>query len=337
MTALIAALRLRSRLPGLLVAGAGVAAAFLINHVLPALSPLTIAVILGVVLGNCGLRLAALDDGLKFAAKKLLRAGIVLLGLKLAAGDVLQLGGRGLAVVIAVVTITFFGTQLIGRWLGVSKDASLLMATGFSICGASAVAAMNGVTKSRDEDVVTAIALVTLCGSLAIAVLPLLQGPLGLSDEAFGMWTGASVHDVAQVVATASVVGPAALAPAVVVKLTRVVLLAPLVASVSLVQRARSRSGGADAGGKRPPTLPLFVALFLVMIAVRTTGVLPESWLEVGARAEEILLALALFALGRSVRIARLFTTGGRSLVLGLTSWVLIAAVAYGGVLLVAG
>ncbi|MEO7125498.1 MAG: putative sulfate exporter family transporter [Nakamurella sp.] len=326
--------------PGLAVAALAVGVAFTINRFLPALSPLTIAVILGAILGNLGVDFTILKPGLKFAAKKLLRAGIVLLGLKLAVGNVLQLGGKGLAVVAAVVTITFFGTQLIGRAMGVSPGARLLIATGFSICGASAVAAMDGVIHEKEEDVITAIALVTMCGSLAIVVLPLLQHPLGLSDTAFGTWTGASVHDVAQVVATASVVGPAALAPAVIVKLTRVVLLAPIVAGMSLWRRRSSKSAiasvnSANMGEKRPPILPLFVIGFLAMIAVRSTGILPVGVLNVTQTLEGVLLAAALFGLGSSVHLKTLFTTGGRALALGLVSWIMIAAVAYGGVLLV--
>ena len=147
--------------------------------------------------------------------------------------------------------------------MGVSPGTSLLVATGFSICGASAVAAMDGVTGNEEDEVVTAIVLVTLFGSLAIVVLPLLQHPLGLADVEFGLWTGASVHDVAQTVATASVVGPSALAAAVVVKLTRVVLLAPVVAGVSLWRR---RGETAVYGTWRPPLVPLFVVGFLAMV-----------------------------------------------------------------------
>ncbi len=235
--------------PGLVAATAAVALAFVINGWFPAISPLTVAVVIGVVAGNARVSLRRLRPGLRFAVKHLLRVGVVLLGLRLAVPDVIRLGGPALVMVVVIVVITFFGTQLLGRWMGVSPGTSLLVATGFSICGASAVAAMDGVTRNEEDEVVTAIVLVTLFGSLAIVVLPLLQHPLGLSDVAFGLWTGASVHDVAQTVATASVVGPSALAAAVVVKLTRVVLLAPMVAGVSLWRR-RSETGGTERGGR---------------------------------------------------------------------------------------
>jgi uncharacterized integral membrane protein (TIGR00698 family) len=323
---------LRGLGPGLAAAALAVGAAFGLNRVLPTVSPLTIAVVLGAILGNVGIDLSALRPGLSFAAKRLLRLGIVILGLRLAIPDVLHLGARGLAEVVVEVTITFFGTQWLGRRMGLSRGTSLLVATGFSICGASAVAAMDGVTKNKEEEVVTAIALVTMCGSMAIVVLPLLQGPLGLSDAAFGAWTGASVHDVAQTVATASVVGSAALAPAVIVKLTRVVLLAPIVAGMSLWQR---RTAPTSEGVKRPPIVPLFVLGFLAAVALRSTEVLPAAVLSAAQTVETVLLAAALFGLGSSVNLRTLFRTGGRAAVLGLCSWVLIAAMAYAGVRLV--
>jgi len=317
---------------GLALTAAGVAAAYVLALLLPTVSPLTLAVGLGAVLGNVPGSLHRSQAGLDVAARQLLRLGIVLLGLRLAVTDVVALGLPSLAVVVAVVTVTFFGTQWLGRRLGLSPGASLLVATGFSICGASAVAAMDGVTRNRKEDTATAIALVTVFGSLAIVVLPVLQGPLGLSDQAFGAWVGASVHDVAQTVAAAGAAGPSALAAAVVVKLTRVVLLAPMVAGVSLWERRRD--AGTDAG-TRPPLVPLFVVGFLVAVAVRSTGVVPANVLVSAEELSTLLLAAALFALGTAVRFRRLARTGGRALALGLMSWVTICVVAYAGVRLV--
>jgi uncharacterized integral membrane protein (TIGR00698 family) len=315
----------------LVAAAAAVALAFVINGWFPAISPLTVAVLMGVVVGNAGVSLRRLRPGLRFAVKHLLRVGVVLLGLRLAVPDVIRLGGAALVMVMVIVVITFFGTQLLGRWMGVSPGTSLLVAAGFSICGASAVAAMDGVTRSEEDDVVTAIVLVTLFGCLAIVVLPLLQHPLGLSDVEFGLWAGASVHDVAQTVATASVVGPSALAAAVVVKLTRVVLLAPMVAGVSLWRR---RGETAVYGTRRPPLVPLFVVGFLAMVGLRSTGLIPEQVLASAQVIESIVLAAALFGLGAGVHLRTLARTGGRATLLGLCSWGLVATIAYGGVLL---
>ncbi|MFF5672700.1 YeiH family protein [Streptomyces hygroscopicus] len=230
---------------GLGLAAAGVAAAWTVHRLFPAVPLLTAAVVLGIVAahlpGARGLVRGVCRAGLSFAGKRLMRLGIVLLGLKLSLDDVLGLGWATVAMVLGVVAATFCGTWWLGRRMGLRGDQPLLIATGYSICGASAIGAVSEVSDSDERDVATSVALVTLCGTLAIAVLPLLQHPLGLDDAAFGRWVGASVHDVGQVVATAQTAGPAALGDAVLVKLVRVALLAPLVAALATAVRVRAK------------------------------------------------------------------------------------------------
>ncbi|MEH3077101.1 MAG: putative sulfate exporter family transporter [Quadrisphaera sp.] len=324
----------RPLLPGLLAAAAAAALAFGVSSLVPGLGPTTVAVVLGLLVANTGLQRAALAPGTAFASRRLLRTAVVLLGLQLPLGAVLALGWQGLVVVVVTVAVTFAGTLLLGRALGLPPGRSLLVSTGFSICGASAIAAVEPLAKARKDDVTTAVALVTLCGSLAILVLPPLAGPLGLDPVAFGAWVGASVHDVGQVVATASRVD-GALQTAVVVKLARVALLAPLVAGVGLAARRAARSRAADDDGTpraRVPLLPLFVVGFLLAVAVRSTGLLPTGLLDAAQLVQTVLLVAALYALGTGIRLRVLVRTGGRSLVLGLVSWVLVAGVAYAGV-----
>lgn len=335
------------KLPGLAMAAAGVALAWAAHRLVPAVPMLTAAVVLGMAAAHLpGVRARVRGigkPGLTLAGKRLMRVGIVLLGLKLSLDDVLGLGWATVVMVVAVVAATFFGTLWLGRRLGLRGDQPLLIATGYSICGASAIGAVSEVSGSDEEDVATSVALVTLCGTLAIAVLPLLHHPLGLGDAQFGRWAGASVHDVGQVVATAQTAGPAALADAVLVKLMRVALLAPLVAAVVVSVRARRAraetgadkgAGAAKASGKRPPLVPLFVLGFLAMVAVRTTGRLPGGALDAAQHAQELLLAAALFGLGSAVHLPTLTRTGGRVAALGLCSWIVIAGASYGGVLL---
>ncbi|NLU66568.1 putative sulfate exporter family transporter [Streptomyces sp. HNM0574] len=335
-------------LPGLALAVSGVAVAAGVHLLLPAVPLLTAAVLLGILAahlpGARGLVNGACRPGLSLAGKRLMRAGIVLLGLKLSVGDVLGIGWATVLMVCAVVAATFAGTVWLGRRLGLPGDQPLLIATGYSICGASAIGAVAEVRRGGDpaadreleRDTATSVALVTLCGTLAIAVLPLLQHPLGLDDGQFGRWVGAGVHDVGQVVATAQTAGEHALGQAVLVKLMRVALLAPLVAAVALsVRRRRAHAGSAaSARTRRPPLVPLFVLGFLAMVLLRTTGLLPAAALDAAGTAQELLLAAALFGLGSAVHLPSLARTGGRVALLGLCSWVVIAGVGYAGVLL---
>lgn len=328
----------RSWGPGVAAAALAAVAAYVIAGHVPGLNPSIVAVLLGALVTNLHLHRPVLHPGTKLAGKRLLRCAVVLLGLQLSLPELARLGGRGLAVVVVTVAATFFGTQVLARRLGVPPARGLLVATGFAICGASAVAAMEPVADGDEEDTGVAVALVTLCGSLAIIVLPLLRGPLGLDATAFGSWVGASVHDVGQTVATAQRV-PGALTTAVVVKLTRVVLLAPLVAAVTTAKRRQARRAGhaeAAAGGtaqrRLPPPVPLFVAGFLGAIVLASTRWLPSEVLADAKSVQSVLLVAALFGLGTGIHVPALVRTGRRSLLLGVLSWVLVAAVAYAGV-----
>ncbi|GGL94277.1 YeiH family protein [Nakamurella endophytica] len=327
----------RAAVPGLLVVAVGTAAAAGIAHLVPFLNASTVAVVLGAVLVNTGLHRPVLQAGTHYAGHRLLRIAVVLLGLQLGLPQLVDIGLGGLVVVVVTVAVTFAGTRWIGRMLGLPRARSLLLATGFSICGASAIAAMREVADGDDEDTAVAVALVTVCGSIAIFLLPALRTPLGLDPAAFGSWVGASVHDVGQTVATAHRV-PGALTSAVVVKLTRVVLLAPLVTGAALA--ARRRRPGTAAGtttARRPPLVPLFVVGFLAAIVLTSTGLLPASAVHAASVAQTVLLTAALFGLGTGIQFRTLARTGTRSLVLALISWVLVAGVSYAGVRLVGG
>lgn len=311
-------------MPGLAVAGIAVSLGFLVNSAVSSLSPLTVSLVIGVIAGNSGLLHSSFDAGLRFSARRLLRVGIVMLGLQLSLREVAHLGGKGFVAVIAVVAITFIGTQYIAQWLGVSPGLGLLTATGFSICGVSAVSAMTGAVDGDEEDATYAIALVTLFGSVSIFVLPLLGHLFGMGDVRFGLWAGSAVHDVAQVVATSTAYSQESLTGAVIVKLTRVMLLAPLVAVYAFNHRRASAKKDTHTHEQRVAPLPLFIVLFLVMVCVRTTGALSDDMLANAKNIERILLALALVGLGASVRIRKLLVLGSRPLLVGVLSWILV-------------
>ncbi|MFZ9985894.1 MAG: YeiH family protein [Ilumatobacteraceae bacterium] len=323
-------------LPGFALALLVTFVGFQVHERFDTVSPLVASLVIGVILGNLGAVPAACAPGIKFTAKRVLRFGIVLLGTQLAVSQVIELGGAELLVVIAVVTLTFLGTMWLGPRVGVSRPLSLLVATGFSICGASAVAAMEGVAEADEEEVTYAIALVTLCGSLAIVLLPTLRDIVGLdAPELFGAWVGASVHDVAQVIATSSTGGDASVHAATVVKLSRVVLLAPLVAMVSIWLRTPREGLTSRQGSKSPTIVPIFVLGFLAMILVRTSGVLSDDVLSRLKTIEQWCLACALVSLGSEVRVRKLLRVGGRPLLLALISWGGIAGLSLVGVHLV--
>ena len=318
--------QVRVNAPGLALAGLAVAAGFAVNSQLSSLSALTVSLLIGAVIGNLGIIPRFCEAGLKFAARRLLRVGIVLLGLQLSLREVAHLGGKGFIAVIAVVTITFFGTQFIAQWLGVSPGLGLLTATGYSICGVSAISAMTGAVDGDEEDATYAIALVTMFGSICIFVLPLLGHLFDMGNVRFGLWAGSSVHDVAQVVATSTAYSSESLKGAVIVKLSRVLLLAPLVAYFAYQHRTtNNRVPAGEAKVVKTSPLPLFIILFLAMVCVRTTGYFSDDTLMQFKNLEKIFLAMALVGLGAGVNIKKLRVLGTRPLLLGLLSWLLVA------------
>lgn len=319
--------------PGLAVCALAALVAVLVNLWNPVLSALLIAIVLGMLVGNLAPMPAQMDPGVKFASKRLLRVGVVLLGLQVSLGDIAGLGWGMVGVVLAVVGLTFALTLVIGRLLRLSLPATLLIASGFSICGAAAVAACDGVIDAEDEEVASALAQVVLFGTLMIAVIPLLSGLLGLSEHQAGLWAGASIHEVAQVVAAAGIIGPAALAVAVIVKLARVVLLAPVMAILSTWQRRRQDASGA--AGTKPPIVPLFVVGFLIAVVVASLNIVPAQVLSGIKVLQTFLLSAAMFGLGTGVNFRKLLGMGGRPIVLGASATGIVTLLGLGGVLLV--
>lgn len=308
---------------GLAVSLGGLA---LLGHLLvPALPTTLLAVALGAAAASSGVldRLGqGVEPGLAVASRTWLRVGVALLGLQLALGDVLALGWGVVAVAVVVVAGGILGTVWLGRRLGVDPETALLVACGFSICGAAAVAAVAGVRRSPARHTVTAVSLVVLCGSATMLLLPAAAGLLGLTPRAAGGWIGAGTHEVGQVVVAGGLVGGGALGVAVLVKLARVLLLAPVVAVLAWQAR------GQVVDGPRPPLVPGFVVGFVLLVAARTVLPLPDALLSLAGVIQSGALAVAMAALGCALRPAVLRAVGGRTLVLAGAATLLVVGLA---------
>lgn len=325
--------RARTLAPGTALTLAGTAVAMGVGHLVPTLNPMLVAIVLGAALGNTVRLPARATAGLAFSSRTLLRVGIALLGLQLLLGDITALGWQVVALVVVIVVLGIAGTMALGGALGLGWTQRLLIACGFSICGAAAVAAVDSVSDTDEEEVLTAITLVVIFGTLMIVAVPVLSGALGLSDTAAGMWAGGSIHEVAQVIAAGGAIGGGALAVATVVKLARVLLLAPVVTVISLHRR---RTTGTDARGTRPPLVPGFVVAFLALVLLRSSGLVPDPVVDAASLAQTVLLTCAMFALGIGVRVAAMRRVGARPVILAAASTVWVAGLALAGVLLIA-
>ena len=316
--------------PGLLLTAVATGIAMGVGHFLPTVSPLLIAIVAGAVLANVVELPQRVMPGLTFSSKRLLRLGVALLGLQLMFSDILGLGAGMIVVVVAIVGLGIAGSMLVGKWLGLEWKQRLLIACGFSICGAAAAAAVDGVIEADEEDLLTTVALVVIFGTLMIPAIPLFAHLLGLDDTTAGLWAGGSIHEVAQVVAAGSSIGGGALAVAVVAKLARVTMLAPVIAFIGVRQRRTQQSPTA----KYPPLVPLFVVGFLACAALRTTGTLPDGVISTAKLAQTALLTAAMFALGAGVRVAALRKVGPRPFILASISTVWVAGIALAGITL---
>ena len=293
-------------------------------HDVPAISrisALMLAILLGMAIRNTVGVPGALQEGIRFSMRRLLRLAIMLLGFQISMTEISQVGGPGFLIVVATLVGTFLFTLWLGRRLGVDPKVTELIAAGTSICGASAVVATNTVTEGSDEDVAYAIAIITVLGTASILLYPLAAAGLGMSSAAYGLWTGASIHEIAQVIAAAFQGGTVSAHLGAISKLSRVMLLAPVVFTLGYLA-ARRRS--AD-GNRAKVATPWFLVGFLVMIAVNSVGLLSPAWTARLVTANQFLLAVALAAMGLETSISKLRGAGVRPFLLGSGAWCFIS------------
>ena len=303
--------------------------AFEINKLQSAISPLALCVLFGFMAANFATWPSWAEAGTKLASKKIMRIGVALLGFQLSVAALRAIGFKGVATVFLVVTFTIFGILALSKLFGMTGDLGLLIGVGFGVCGATAVAAIRPQTRATEEETSYAIALISLCGTLSIAVLPFLGHLMNLSTATFGAWTGAAVHDVGQVIATASIWNQDAISAAIVVKLARVCLLAPIVLILSIRHRRYLKATNqTNVTNEKVPVIPFFVLGFILVAIFHNSVTLPSRLNEDIVLTSKLLLGAGLVALGSSVRWKNIRAIGSKPLIMGLIAWVIVAGVA---------
>lgn len=282
------------------------------------LSPLSLAIIGGALLGNLYpvLGQGTCVPGMRFAQRVLLRAGVALYGFNLDFEQIAQVGARGVGIDLVMVTSTlalgwFVGTRL----LRLDRDTVLLTSAGSAICGAAAVVATVPVLSAEGEDVIdktaAAVATVLFFGTLAMFCYPLLFAWLDVARDAFGIYIGSTVHEVAQVVAIGNLLGDEVARNAVIVKMIRVMLLVPFLLGLgALLHR--------EASSRHAVSIPWFALGFVALSGVNSLGILPHALLAGLREVSVVCLVAAMAALGLDTTFARLRQTGPRVFALGL-------------------
>ncbi|WP_199200485.1 YeiH family protein [Alkalicaulis satelles] len=313
---------LAALLPGLLIALALAGAAVLASRYTPAwLGAPAMALIAGIALRlMMGGAPAIAMPGLSAAYGPILKAAVVLLGLRLGGEELAALGWSGAGLAIAAVAVGFAATLALARVMGVDRDMARVMAAGISICGASAALAAGAALKARQEAVTTTLAAITLIGGIAMVLIPVIAHKLGMAPVSAGIWAGASLHELAHATGAAAALDEEASAPGVGAKLVRVAMLAPV-----LMLLAPGGANGKQGLARLVP--PWFVTGFVIAALIAWQAPLPDGLTSASAQLAALLFCAALAGLGLAIDPRGILRAGWRPIVLcALASLVLLSA-----------
>jgi len=313
-----------------ILATAGVALAHVPLFQQAGLSPLTLAIVLGMIAGNTFFpKIAAqTGPGVDFSKNFLLRTGIVLFGFRITFQDIAHIGWEGVLIAGLIVASTFVLAVQVGtRVLRMDKQTAMLIGAGSAICGAAAVMAAEPVVKGQAHKVAIAVATVVIFGTVAMFAYPLAYPYLGLSEQAFGVYVGSTVHEVAQVVAAGTAVGDTAATTAVIEKMLRVMMLAPFLILLSVGMSRKKHSSGQ---GTSRIVIPWFAVWFIVAAGVNSLQWVPSTAVQAVGHLDAALLAMAMAALGVRTRVSALREAGVRPLLLASILFIFLVVGGYG-------
>lgn len=316
--------------PGLLASlVVAAAAAFLSDHYGGPV--MLFALLLGMAMNFLG-EVERCREGIAFASRTLLRIGVAMLGFRITLWQIAELGWQPVALVIAVVTLTILASIWVARRMGFDPLFGLLTGGATAICGASAALALSAAIpqgKLKQRDTAFTIMGVSILSTIAMILYPATSSLLGLDDRLAGIFIGASIHDVAQVVGAGFAISPEAGDTATVVKLMRVAMLAPVIVAVGLLaHRKRAEQG------ERPPLLPLFVVAFLVLVVANSLLPIPAVVQDAGSTASRWCLVAAIAALGMKTKLGEIVEIGWKPVLLMVVETLFIAALALAAIAL---
>ena len=269
--------------------------------------------------------------GLELAAVKALRLGVALLGLRLTVADVASLGWTPVLLVIFAVLATLLFGVVLSRLLGCDRQLGVLTGGSVAICGASAAMAISSVLpKGPDTQRQTLFTIigVTSLSTIAMVLYPIIGDVLQLNDQEMGIFIGATIHDVAQVVGAGYSVSPATGDLGTFIKLLRVAMLVPVVLMIGIVVRTKV---SAAVDRQKAPAVPLFLIGFIVLFAVNSSGFIPSEVIQPVANLAPVLLLVAIAALGIRTSMQEVMTIGMKPvmLIVGETFFIAAVIVAY--------
>ncbi|HEV7146829.1 MAG TPA: putative sulfate exporter family transporter [Pedococcus sp.] len=323
--------RTKAGIPGASAVGIIALLATMVGRVVPVVGGPVIGIVLGLLLSATLGRRDSLQSGMTFVGGRVLQIAVVLLGAQLSLRQVLRVGVGSLPVMIGTLTVCLTLAGILGRRLGISRELRTLIGVGTGICGASAIATISPVIRARDADVAYAISTIFLFNIAAVLTFPAVGHLLALHQHAFGLFAGTAVNDTSSVVAAATSYGAAAGNYAVVVKLTRTLMIIPISLGLAALTRRGDgtvtlpdRSSPITAIGTVLRLVPWFLVGFLLLAAANSAGLIPGTARPELATSSTFLITASLTAIGLSTDAAALRRASHRPLLLGLTLWVAV-------------
>jgi uncharacterized integral membrane protein (TIGR00698 family) len=293
-----------------------------------------LALILGMILHPILVKMPQASSGVQFVSTKVLKLGIILMGITLSFSQVLMVGKYALLLMAFTLATAFGGGYVLGRLFKVNWKLSSLLSTSTAICGGTAVATLGPAIEADDRDIAYAISATFLFDLLTVILFPWIGRLLGLSDTSYGLWVGTAVNDTSSVVAAGYGFSEMAGSFAVIVKLTRTLFIVPVVLVFSYIHaRRKLRSAQASEDGKKvniASIFPWFILLFIVMVAIKSTGLLPENVVTGISFLSKLLMVMALGAIGLKTSLQDVKEVGIKPMLLGVSIDTSVVFVALG-------
>ncbi|MCY1714771.1 YeiH family protein [Caproiciproducens galactitolivorans] len=317
-----------NKLPGIALTAMIAVPAWFIGKMIPVVGSPVLGILFGMLLAFWK-RPQLLDDGISYTSKKLLQYSIILLGFDMNLFNVFKVGKQTLVLMAFTLTAAFLTAYIAGKLLKLDGNVKTLIGVGSAICGGSAIAATAPVIHADDEEVAHSISTIFLFNVIAAFLFPVLGHLLGMSDQGFGLWAGTAINDTSSVVAAGYTYSNAAGDLAVIVKLTRTLMIVP-VTLVLAIYTSKKEAGNKKGSYSIVKIFPWFVLGFVIASVINTFVAMPSGMSGFLSQAGKFVIVMAMAAIGLNTNLVKLVKSGGKPILLGFICWVVLAVTSLG-------
>ncbi len=315
--------KILDKLPGIVLTAIIAIPAWLLGDIFPIIGSPVLGILFGMILAFWK-RPALVESGITYTSRKLLQYSIILLGFNMNLFNVFKVGSQTIILMVFTLTATFLTAFIAGKLLKVEKNTNILIGVGTAICGGSAIAAAAPVIQADDEDVARSISTIFLFNVLAAFLFPLFGHTLHMTDHNFGLWAGTAINDTSSVVAAGYTFSNAAGNLAVIVKLTRSLMIVP-VTLVLAFYTSRKKAQQSESKYKLSKIFPWFVLFFVAVTIINTFLPMPEGTGSFLSGIGKFMIVMAMASIGLNTNIVKLIKNGWKPILLGLSCWAVLS------------